>query len=169
MRKRWQWISIGVAVVAFCAFSFLTMSPVSIVDIQVTAQMAPTPEVFDQAAALAALRESIKGKEQEPAEKVFKNIQSLKGMPAGRLLGVMQMGFSRSLGVGCTHCHTPGKWEAEDKTQKQTARDMWAMVQSLNGTTLKNIKNLKGPDPTVNCTTCHRGEIKPATNLPPRS
>ena len=169
MRKRWQWISIGVAVVAFCAVSFLTMSPLSIVDIQVRAQTAPTPEVFDQAAALAALRESIKGKEQEPAEKVFKNIQSLMGMPAGRLLGVMQMGFSRSLGVDCSHCHTPGKWEAEDKTQKQTARDMWAMVQNLNGTTLKNIKNLKGPNPTVNCTTCHRGEIKPATNLPPRS
>ena len=135
----------------------------------VIAQTSPTPAAFDQTAALAALREAIKGREQEPAEKVFKNIQSLKGMPARNVLGIMQMGFSRSLGVDCTHCHTPGKWEAEDKTQKQTARDMWAMVQNLNGTTLKNIKNLKSPNPTVNCTTCHRGEIKPALTLAPRS
>ena len=169
MRKRWQWISAAAAIAVFCALGFVTALPVSMFDTSVAAQTAPTPESFDQAAALAALRESIKGKEQEPAEKVFKNIQSLKGMPAGRLLGIMQMGFSRSLGVDCTHCHTPRKWEAEDKTQKQTARDMWAMVQTLNGTTLKNIKNLKGPIPTVNCTTCHRGELKPATNLTPRS
>ncbi len=132
------------------------------------AQTTPTPASFDQAAALAALRESIKGREQEPAEKVFKNIQSLKGMPARSVLGIMQMGFSRSLGVDCTHCHTPGKWEAEDKSQKQIARDMWAMVLQLNGTTFKSMKNLKSPNPTVNCTTCHRGEIKPALNLPPK-
>ena len=169
MRKRWQWISIAAAIAAFCTLSFITALPVSMFDTTVAAQAAPAPESFDQAAALTALRESIKGKEQEPAERVFKNIQSLKGMPAGRVLGIMQMGFSRSLGVDCTHCHTAGKWEAEDKAQKQTARDMWGMVQTLNSTTLKNIKNLKGPNPTVNCTTCHRGEIKPATNLAPRS
>ena len=169
MRKRWQWISVAAAIAAFCTLGFVTALPVSMFDTSVVAQTGPTPQSFDQAAALAALRESIKGKEQEPAEKVYKNVQSLKGIPAGRLLGIMQMGFSRSLGVDCTHCHTPGKWEAEDKTQKQTARDMWAMVQQLNGTTLKNIKNLKSPNPTVNCTTCHRGEVKPATNLTPRS
>ena len=169
MRKRWQRISIGAAITVFCALGFVTALPVSMFEMEVAAQAAPTPESFDQAAALAALRESIKGREQEPAEKVFKNIQSLKGIPAGRMLGIMQMGFSRSLGVDCTHCHTPGKWEAEDKAQKQIAREMWMMVQNLNGTTLKNIKNLKGPNPTINCTTCHRGEIKPATNLAPRS
>ena len=169
MRKRWQRISIGIAVAVFCALMFMVASPVPVIERQVVAQTVPTPVAFDPATALAALRESIKGREQEPAEKVFKNIQSLKEMPAGRVLGIMQMGFSRSLGVDCSHCHTPGKWEAEDKTQKQIARDMWAMVQNLNGNTLKNIKNLKGPNPTVNCTTCHRGEIKPATNLAPRS
>jgi hypothetical protein len=169
MRKRWQWITIAFMVPMFCTFGFLIVSPVPVIEREVMAQAAPTPEAFDQGAALAALRESIKGKEQEPAEKVFKNIQSLKGIPAGRMLGIMQMGFSRSLGVDCTHCHSPGKWDAEDKSQKQVAREMWAMVQNLNSTTLKNIRDLKGPNPTVNCTTCHRGEIKPATNLPPRN
>src|SRR5687767_15553268 len=43
-----------------------------------------TDSSFDQAAALAELRKSIAGKEQAPAETVFKNIQLFKGMPAGR-------------------------------------------------------------------------------------
>ncbi len=169
MRRRWQWVAIAFSVVAFIVLSFATIPRGPFGDSHVSAQTSPTPAPFDQAAALAGLRESIKGREQEPAEKVFKNIQSLKGMPARNVLGIMQMGFSRSLGVDCTHCHTPGKWEAEDKEQKQTARDMWAMVQNLNGTTLKNMKNLKSPNPTVSCTTCHRGEIKPALNLAERS
>lgn len=47
----------------------------------------PVPVAFDQAAALAKLREQIKGRETEPAEKVFKNMQMLKQMPAGRSAG----------------------------------------------------------------------------------
>jgi hypothetical protein len=131
-----------------------------------TTAATPTPAEFNQAAALAKLREQIKGKEQESAEKVFKNIQSMKGFPAGRLLAVMEMGYARSLGVNCTHCHTPEKWEAEDKPTKQIAREMSAMVKTINGDLLKTIKNLSSATPTVNCTTCHRGQVKPALNLP---
>lgn len=134
----------------------------------VEAQTAPTPAPFDQAAAIAKLREQIKGKENEPAEKVFKNLQTpmLKSGPAARVLAVMEFGYARSLGVNCTHCHAPDKWESDEKPQKQIARDMSAMVARLNGELLKSIKNLKSTSPTVNCTTCHRGEIKPALNLP---
>jgi hypothetical protein len=135
------------------------------------AQTVPTPQpAFDQKAALVKLREQIKGRENEPAPAVFKNIQTMRNTPAGRLLSVMEMGFSASLGVNCTHCHVPDKWELEDKSQKQTARDMSAMVSTINRELLKNIKNLKSASPIVNCTTCHRGEVKPALNLPtPRS
>ena len=73
--------------------------------------MAAAQTSFDQAAALAKLREAIKGKEKEPAETVFKNIQLLKGVPAGNLLRIMELGYGRSLGVDCTHCHTPDQWE----------------------------------------------------------
>lgn len=139
-----------------------------------SAQAAPTPTPaavpFDQAAAIAKLKEQIKGREQEPADKVFKNLQTpfLKTSPAGRVLAVMEFGYARSLGVNCTHCHVPEKWEAEDKPQKQIAREMAAMAAGINGEMLKGIKNLKSASPTVNCTTCHRGEVKPATNLPAR-
>ena len=51
------------------------------------------------------IKRQIAGHEQEPAEQVFKNIQWLKGIPAGRLLLIMNLGYSRALGVTCTHCH----------------------------------------------------------------
>jgi hypothetical protein len=62
---------------------------------------------------LAARRDSlmnvvlaaIKGKENLPAESVFKNLTVLRGMPAGRIPPIMNIGFGRSLGVSCAHCH----------------------------------------------------------------
>ena len=124
---------------------------------------------FDQAAALADLTKQIAGKETQPAEQVFKNIQIFKGVPAGRFLRIMELGYSRSLGVNCTHCHVAGQWDKDDQTAKPIARDMAKMSQTINNDLLKNIKNLKGPNPIVNCTTCHRGQIKPALNLPDAS
>lgn len=120
---------------------------------------------FDQDAALAKLREQIKGKEKELAENVFKNIQILKGRPAGQVLAIMQMGFSRSLGVNCTYCHTFEDWSNEDKFKKQIAREMWAMQLNINNQMLKNIKNLS-ERAVINCTTCHRGQTVPAINFP---
>lgn len=171
MRKRWQWLSIGFTVPVFFIFGLTVVPPNPFAEKRVIAQAAPTPApAFDQAAEIAKLREAIKGKENEPAEKVFKNLQmtSMKSMPAARILAVMEFGYSRSLGVNCTHCHVPGKFEAEDKPQKQIAREMAGMAFRINNEILKGITNLKGPNPTVNCTTCHRGEIKPALNLPQR-
>lgn len=121
---------------------------------------------FDQAQALADLRKAIAGQENKPAAEVYKNIQMLKAMPAGRLIRVMELGYAKSLGVNCTHCHVAAEWEKEDKPTKQIAREMAAMVVVINNEQLKKIKNLKGPDAVVNCTTCHRGQTKPALNLP---
>ena len=121
---------------------------------------------FDQAQKIADLMKQIAGKENQPAEQVFKNIQILKGVPAGRLLRIMELGYSRSLGVNCTHCHVVDEWDKDDKPTKPIAREMAKMAQTINNDLLKNIKNLKGPNPIVNCTTCHRGQTKPALNLP---
>jgi Photosynthetic reaction centre cytochrome C subunit len=121
---------------------------------------------FNQEQALAELKKKIAGQEQKPAEEVFKNIQLLKGVPAGRLLAIMQIGYSKSLGVDCTHCHVVDQWEKEDKPTKQITRDMAQMSRAINTEYLKKIKNLKSENPVVNCTTCHRGQTKPALNLP---
>ncbi|MDQ6830032.1 MAG: c-type cytochrome [Gemmatimonadota bacterium] len=108
----------------------------------------------------------IKGREQVPAESVFKNVKMMKALPASRLLAVMNLGYGKSLGVSCDHCHVTGKWESEEKPQKQIAREMAAMVANINGQLLPKIANLKGERPTVNCTTCHRGALTPALNIP---
>ena len=115
---------------------------------------------------VAEVRQQIAGKETLPASQVFKNIKMMTDVPAGRLLAVMNVGYGKSLGVSCTHCHVAGQWDSDEKTQKQTARDMSAMAGRINNELLKNIPNLKGPNAIVNCTTCHRGQVKPALNLP---
>ena len=159
-------IRLGIlAVLVVALFGVRFLGPM-IVRAQNNQTPAQTEKPFDQAQALENLRKSIAGQENKPAEEVFKNIQMLKGMPAGRLLRVMEMGYARSLGVNCTHCHVADAWDKEDKPTKQIARDMAAMAANINNEQLKKIKNLKGPNPIINCTTCHRGQTKPALNLP---
>ena len=115
---------------------------------------------------MTAVLQSIAGRETLAADSVFANIRTLGQIPAGNLLRIMNLGFGRSLGVGCDHCHVIGKWDDDSKPQKQVAREMWAMMGRINTELLPAIPNLRGPRPTVNCTTCHRGQVKPALNLP---
>jgi hypothetical protein len=111
--------------------------------------------------ASAMILRSIAGRENQPAESVFKNIKILKGFPAGRLVAIMNMGFGRSLGVSCGFCHVPGKWDLDDKEEKNTARLMFAMVQTINRDYMAKVPNDRGAPPVVNCFTCHRGNSRP--------
>ena len=120
---------------------------------------------FDMEAAVAEIKASIKGKEKEPAENVFKNIQLFKGWPAGRVVATMEEVFTKALGVDCTHCHRPAVWESEEKPAKQITREMWHMMVKINGKLLLEIPELQSDWPAINCTTCHRGQVKPAVNL----
>jgi hypothetical protein len=115
---------------------------------------------------LAELREKIAGREKQPAADVFKNIQALKTMEAGRLPGMMGF-WSNALGVTCKHCHVMDQWEKEDRPEKQITRDMMQMVGEINTGLLKNIKNLDSPEPKIGCWTCHRGKVIPEF-FPPR-
>ena len=162
-----------VSAVLLTALGFMTSQQSDVAkaeQVAATPTPATTPSPFDQSAAIAKLKEQIKGRENEPSTAVFKNIQTpfVKSIPAGRVLAVMEIAYSRSLGVTCTHCHTPEKWELDEKPQKQIARDMAAMMAKINGELLLGVKNLKSERPTINCTTCHRGETKPALNIPAR-
>lgn len=114
---------------------------------------------------VAAISKQIAGKEAQPAEAVFKNIKTLTGVPAGNVLKIMQFGYSRSLGVSCAHCHVVGQWEKDDKPAKQVTREMSDMSHVIIFDYLKKMDGLKDRNPLVNCTTCHRGQLKPALNL----
>ena len=114
------------------------------------------------------VREKIKGRENAPADSVFENIKMFKGVPASRLVNAMEMGFAPALGAKCTLCHVEDKWASEDKKEKQVARDMAAMTRTINDSLLAKIPHLESDHPSVTCTTCHRGQKKPATSMPKR-
>jgi hypothetical protein len=132
---------------------------------EAAAPPAQAPEDKQVPPFIAAIQEKVKGKENQPAEEVFENIDILKGIPAGRVLPLMQIAFSKSLGVRCGHCHAMDNMAADLKPTKEIARDMWRMTGRINQELLKNIDNLQSEQPRINCTTCHRGQVKPALNL----
>jgi photosynthetic reaction center cytochrome c subunit len=96
--------------------------------------------------------------ESKTADQVFKNITQLKGTPADQLMPAMQV-ISSSLGVECSFCHVAGKAELDDKQEKKTAREMMAMVASIN-------KERFGGRQQVSCYSCHHGAANPAS-VPP--
>ncbi|MCB0637106.1 MAG: photosynthetic reaction center cytochrome c subunit, partial [Lewinella sp.] len=56
---------------------------------------------------------------------------------------------------------------SEEKPTKQITRDMMKMTRQINDELLNSIENLGGEDgkATVNCTTCHRGQVVPALRM----
>ena len=96
-------------------------------------------------------------------DQVFKNIQSLKGVPADELIPAMQY-FNAALGVQCNYCHVfpqggNPQFDKDDKDEKRTAREMIAMTRAINK------DNFKGSS-EVGCATCHSGHSHP-TSIPP--
>jgi hypothetical protein len=125
-----------------------------------TGQAAPAAPDAQQAPRPNPLREFIKGRENEPAEKVFKNIQILKGVPAGRFLDAMQ-GFANALGTKCKECHDTENFASDDKNQKKIARGMIQMTKGINEQYIKTMPGLD-KDSFVSCYTCHHGNTHPA-------
>lgn len=91
----------------------------------------------------------------KPAKEVFRNLQVLDGDSPASLIRMSMSIYSASLGVACDHCHVPGKWDADDKPAKQTARTMLRMFGELPGFFVKDAS------PTFQCFTCHQGAAKP--------
>jgi photosynthetic reaction center cytochrome c subunit len=87
------------------------------------------------------------------AEEQFKNIQTLKGIPADQLIPTMQF-ISASLGVECEFCHVQGAFEKDDKKPKETARKMMEMMFAINKGSFEGHRE-------VTCYSCHRGNTDP--------
>jgi hypothetical protein len=109
--------------------------------------------------------QQIKGRENLPSSEVFKNVQLMGDTSAKELLAIMDVGYSVGLGVSCEHCHDEDRWEADEKRPKNAARDMIRMIREIN-TRLEKMENLEVEGQAhINCTTCHRGEKRPALDL----
>ena len=85
---------------------------------------------------------------------VYKNIKSTPDTPAGSLPMAMSI-FAAALGVGCEHCHVPGRWDSDEKPAKVTARLMLEMFNEIPRYFDES------QQPIMQCYTCHQGSPKP--------
>jgi len=106
-------------------------------------------------AAEPAATQSSANESGKAAEQVYKNIEVLKGVPAGQVIPAMQF-ITASLGVQCTFCHVEDHFEKDDKKPKQIARDMMQMTFALNRNSFEGHRE-------VTCYSCHRGAPNPLT------
>lgn len=99
----------------------------------------------------------IKGRENEPAGTVFKNVKILKSMPAGEFVRNMDTIYGRGLGMTCANCHVVGQYDGDTRKNKRVAREMQTMEDYINTVQLANIKELDEDFHKVSCVTCHAG------------
>jgi len=106
--------------------------------------------------------QQIAGRENEPAERVFKNIQVLKGVPAGQLVRIMDSSYARAMSWNCTNCHRlapQGDFASDTSPDKKRARFMQQMTNDIN--TVELPKLYPKDTPKVSCMSCHRGYNEP--------
>src|SRR3954471_8001347 len=118
----------------------------------------------DNAATAKRMAERIKGREDEPAGTVFRNVRIawLRTAPAGLFLEIMEGGYAKALGVRCTHCHVQDDFASDEKRPKRAAREMAIMHKAINDQ-LSRMQHLRGTgdERFINCSTCHRGAVDP--------
>ena len=153
--------SILLTAISFCAFSIDRVNKSTRI-----AMMAIEDSLEkDRLKYMNEVMASIKGKEKWRADSVFKNIKVIVGessVSAEHLLWMMNWGWSKELGVSCSHCHTTGKWESDSIPAKSIARGMWTMRVKINKELLPSITGLDyETKPKVSCKTCHRGKPVP--------
>jgi hypothetical protein len=139
------------------AMAFPSTLPALMVVVAVL-QVPAAPAPAQKNPEIAALEEQIAGKEQLPAENVFKNVQTFKGRPAIGVLRIMEQAFVANLGVECSYCHVDKQYESDDKKTKGVAREMWIMRAKWQDEAREASGN---PKAVVTCYTCHKGKPKP--------
>ena len=111
---------------------------------------------------VAQVMHDIAGREKEPAEQVFKNVQVLKGITAEELVQKMDKDYATPLSWNCTNCHrlaNQGNWASDTSADKRRARFMQQMENDIN---MNQLPKLYPKDtPKVSCATCHRGYNEP--------
>lgn len=144
-----------------------------------TTRRAPQPPNWERQdsvrrALVAEVLASVKGRENEPAGKVFKNVQLNKEMPVKEFLAMMDEQYGRSIGATCTGCHQSTnvggvlKVDYADNSPKKKiiARQMERMTQKINGD-LSKVKELDQPYVKSTCVMCHRGAEHMPTTMKP--
>jgi len=163
-------------IVVSCAKPHPSTSPATTPAANPPAQAAPPvgrriPPPRDSMAKLRAayvtqVMKQIVGRENEPAEVVFKNVQVLKGMTAAALVRKMDEDYGVAMSWNCTNCHRlapQGNFASDTATDKRRARFMQQMVNDINTNQLPKL--YPKDTPRVDCVTCHRGYNEPPEKL----
>ena len=111
---------------------------------------------------IAKVMQDIAGRENQPAEQVFKNIKVLKGITAAQLVTKMDKDYAEALSWNCTNCHrlaNQGNFASDTSNDKVRARFMQQMQNDINTVTLPKL--YPKDTPKVTCATCHRGYNEP--------
>jgi hypothetical protein len=111
---------------------------------------------------VAKVMQEIAGREDQPAEQVFKNIKVLKGITAAQLVTKMEKDYAEALSWNCTNCHrlaNQGNFASDTSNDKVRARFMQQMQNDINTVTLPKL--YPKDTPKVTCATCHRGYNEP--------
>ena len=111
---------------------------------------------------VARVMQQIAGRENEPAEQVFQNVQVLKGITAAQLVHVMDDQYGRAMSWNCTNCHRfapQGNFASDTSADKRRARFMQQMTNDINNVELPKL--YPKDTPRVTCMTCHRGYNEP--------
>jgi hypothetical protein len=106
--------------------------------------------------------QEIAGRENEPAEQVFKNVQVLKGITAAELVHKMDADYAVAMSWNCTNCHRlapQGNFASDTSADKKRARFMQQMMNDINTVQLPRL--YPKDTPKVSCATCHRGYNEP--------
>lgn len=108
---------------------------------------------------------TIAGRENQPAEQVFKNVQVLKGITAGELVHKMDAEYGVAMSWNCTNCHRfapQGNFASDTSNDKRRARFMQQMTDDINKNQLPKL--YPKDTPKVSCMTCHRGYNEPPSD-----
>jgi tetratricopeptide (TPR) repeat protein len=131
------------------------------------------PRVLAAVAAVMASAPTHAGAQGGGQQQPYENLRYFpKDIPRDSLFAIMR-GFTYALGVNCQYCHVeeppaqpngrprlrPG---LEDKVEKQKARFMLTMTDTLNTVTLAALPQ-RHAGVQINCVTCHRGSPVPGT------
>lgn len=124
----------------FCTAAMLAMATVAL------SLNLPNLEAQAPPAAAPLTAAAMKGK---TAGEFYKNVKVLKDIPAADLHNSMEY-ITVALGVGCAYCHTIGKFDVDDKHEKNVARNMIRMMLAIDANAFDGKRELT-------CFTCHRG------------
>lgn len=98
------------------------------------------------------------------------NLQVLPETTSGEQLSNIMRGWTRALGVRCSHCHvgqgplTEYDFVSDEKEAKEKTREMIRMTRAINSEYIAKFADLEQTEEervNVTCTTCHRNVAKP--------